>query len=288
MYQTKILTAQEEIEKVTSMKSSSMEQNQYLAQAIHKKQIKLEDCYILEHNHEIYARAVIMNDCYLGLYTLESISQEQANEFLGNILKKYPNREFTTQLYSDKKNYDIVYSSLLANRFKDLIHKESYTLNVSSVYNDSKLSFKSIESTGEKLLVDLFSDVAKDNKDNTILKQIKEKGLYNGSKDFFLELKQVDFKKELWVIAYFNDKPIGFVIIQNLTESDGGIGYIGIVPEYRGNHFSSDLLLKAINLAQQYNIKKLIADIDIENHPMRNNLLNCGFKLDCTETVFFR
>lgn len=288
MYQTKILTTQEEIEKVTSMKSSSMEQNQYLAQAIQNKQIRLEDCYILEHNHEIYARVIIMNDCYLGLYTLESISQEQANEFLANILRKFPNREFTTDLYSDKKNYDTVYSSLLTNGFKDLIHKESYTVNVSPVYNESKLSFKSIESTGEKLLVDLFTDVAKDNKDNTILKQIKEKGFYDGSKDLFLELKQIDFKKELWLIAYFNDKPVGFIIVQSLTERDGGIGYIGIVPEYRGNHFSCDLLFKAINLAHQYNIKKLIADIDVENHPMRNNLLSCGFKLDCTETVFFR
>jgi hypothetical protein len=58
MYQTKILTTQEEIEKVTSMKSSSVEQNQYLAQAIQNKQIRLEDCYILEHNYEIYARAI--------------------------------------------------------------------------------------------------------------------------------------------------------------------------------------------------------------------------------------
>jgi len=287
-FNIKTLTTQDEINKITSMPSSSPEQNQYLKQAIEDGEIKLEDCYILENNNEILARAIIMNDCYLGLYTLENIHKEIANGFLGNILKRYPNREFRTDLYSDKKNYTAVYSSLLENGFKDIIHKESYTIQVKQVCNDSKLLFKDIEPTDEKLLVDLLIQVGEDNKDSTILKEVKEKGLYDASRDFFLELKQMDFQRELWIIAYLKNEPIGFVIVQRLTKSDAGIGYIGVVPKYRGNRFSNDLLLKAINIAHQYKIKKLIADIDVENYPMRNNLLNCGFALDCTQTVFFK
>lgn len=288
LFITKVLETQEEICKVTSMPSSSPEQNHYLKQAIQEGEIKPEDCYILKHVHEIVGRAIIMNEYYLGLYTLENIEQEIANEFLANVLKRYHDREFRTDLYSDKKNYKIVFSSLLANGFKDLIHKESYTIEVRPVDKDSKLSFKPVDTNKEMLLVDLFIKAAKDNKDSTVLKEIKEKGLKNGSRDFFLELKQADFERDLWVIAYYNNEPAGFVIVQRLTESDAGIGYIGVVPEYRGNHFSRDLLYKAINLSCQYGIKKLIADIDVENYPMRNNLLNCGFRLDCTETVFFR
>lgn len=288
-FKTKILTTQEEINKVTSMSSSSPEQNQYLKQAIQHGEIKLEDCYILEHNHKIVGRAIIMYDCYLGLYTLENIGQEYANEFLANILKKYPNKEFQTDLYSDKKNYEIVYASLLANGFKDLIHKESYTINVSPVHENSSLAFKSVEPTDEKLLVDLFVQAVKDNKDSTILKEIKEKGLYDGSRDFFLELKEIDFQRDLWVIAYYKNEPIGFIIVQQFAENEAGsIGYIGVVPKYRGNNFSQDLLLKAINISHNRKITKLIADIDVGNYPMRNNLLNCGFTLDCTETVFYR
>lgn len=285
-FKTKVLTTQEEIDKVTSMQSSSPEQNYYLKQAIQDGEVKLEDCYILEHNHQVLARAIIMNGCYLGLYTLENISEESANEFLANVLKQYPNRKFRTDLYSDKKNYNIVFSSLLANGFKDITHKESYTIQVTPVYKDSKLSFKAIDSNDETLLVDLFIQTSRDNKDSSILKEIKEKGLKDGSRDFFLELKQLDFKRELWSIAYFENKPIGFIIITRLTDSDAGIGYIGVVPEYRGNHFSQDLIFKAISLAYQYKIKKLIADIDVENYPMRNNLINCGFTLDCTEISF--
>lgn len=285
---TKTITTQEEIDKVTSMASSSPEQNQYLKQAIQDSKIKLEDCHFLEHNHHVLARAIIMYDCYLGLYTLENIDQEIANEFLANVLKRYPNREFQADLYSDKRNYKAIYTSLLANGFKDLIHKESYTIQVAPVYKDSKLSFKSMESNDEALLVDLFIKVVKDNKDSTILKEIKEKGIYEGSRDFFMELKQIDFQRKLWVIAYLENDPIGFVIIQRLTESDAGIGYIGVVPEYRGNHFTQDLLFESINLAYQYKIKKLIADIDVENYPMRTNLLSCGFTMDCTETLFIK
>ncbi len=287
-FKTKILTTKEEIDKVTSMQSSSSEQNHYLKQAIQYGKIKLEDCYILEHNHEVLARATIMNGCYLGLYTLENVGQEKANEFLEKVLKQYPNRKFRTDLYSDKKNYDTVFSSLLANGFKDIIHKESYTIQVAPVHRDSKLSFKAIDLNDETLLVDLFIQTSRDNKDSKILKEIKEKGLKDGSRDFFLELKQLDFERKLWVMAYFENKPIGFIIITRLTDSDAGIGYIGVVPEYRGNHFSQDLLYKAINLAYQYKIKKLIADIDVENYPMRNNLINCGFTLDCTEILFLR
>ncbi|WP_346916751.1 GNAT family N-acetyltransferase [Clostridium sp.] len=287
-FKTKILTTKEEIDKVTSMRSSSSEQNYYLKQAIQDGEIKLEDCYILEHNHQVLARAIIMNGCYLGLYTLENIGEENANEFLAKVLKRYPNRKFRTDLYSDKKNYNTVFSSLLANGFKDIVHKESYTIQVTPVYKDSKLSFKAIDLNDETLLVDLFIQTSRDNKDSLILKGIKEKGLKDGSRDFFLELKHLDFERELWVIAYFENKPIGFIIITRLTDSDAGIGYIGVVPEYRGNHFSQDLLYKAINLAYQYKIKKLIADIDVENYPMRNNLINCGFTLDCTEILFLR
>lgn len=285
---TKTITTQEEIDKVTSMASSSPEQNQYLKQAIQDGKVKLEDCYFLEHNHHVLARAIIMYDCYLGLYTLENIDQEIANEFLANVLKRYPNREFQADLYSDKRNYKAIYTSLLANGFKDLIHKESYTIQAAPVYKDSKLSFKSMESNDEALLVDLFIKVVKDNKDSTILKEIKEKGIYEGSRDFFMELKQIDFQRKLWVIAYLENDPIGFIIIQRLTESDAGIGYIGVVPEYRGNHFTRDLLFESMSLAYQYKIKKLIADIDVENYPMRTNLLSCGFTMDCSETLFIK
>lgn len=287
-FKTKILSTQEEIDKVTSMASSSPEQNQYLKQAIQDGRIKLEDCYILVHNNQILARVIIMNDSYLGLYTVENIDQEDANEFIGNILKRHPNREFTTDLYSDKKNYKVIYSSLLANGFKDLIKKESYSIQVTPVYKDSRLSYKPVETNDETLLVDLFIKVVKDNKDSTILKEVKEKGLHDGSRDFFLELKETDFQRNLWLIAYLDNKPVGFVIVQRFTETDAGISYIGVVPEYRGDHFSEEILYKAINIAHQCEIRKLIADIDVENYPMRNNLLSCGFTLDCTETVFFK
>lgn len=288
MFRTKVAENPEEILKAASMPSSSMEQNQYLSQAVINGEIKPEECHLLLHKDEIVGRAVIFNDYYLGLYTLEDIEQEDANEFLENVLKKYPGRKFRTDLYSDKKNYKTVFSSLLENGFRDLIHKESYTINVAPVDRESKLSFKAIDSNEEELLVDLFIRAARDNRDSTVLKEIEEKGLKKGSRDFFLELKETDYERDLWVIAYYNNEPAGFVIIQRLTDSDAGIGYIGVVPEYRGNHFSEDLLYRAINLSCQYGIRKLIADIDVENHPMRNNLLSCGFKLDCRETVLFK
>lgn len=287
-FETKMITTQDEIYKATSMPSSSQEQNQYLRQAIQDKEIKLEHCYILVHNHQIVARAIIINDCYLGLYTLENIGQEEANEFLARVLKKYPNKELSTDLYSDKKNCKIIYASLLANGFKDVIHKESYTIQPAPVYRNSKLSFKSMDSKDENLLTHLFIQTAKDNKDSTVLKEIKEKGLKKASSDFISELKQLDFKRELWVIAYLKNEPIGFVIVQRLMEGIAGVGYIGVMPEYRGNNFSQDLLSKAINLSYEYKIKKLIADIDVENYPMRNNLINSGFTMDCSETVFFK
>lgn len=287
-FKTKVLTTQEEIDKVTSMQSSSSEQNYYLKKAIQQGDIKLEDCYILEHNHQVLARAIIMDDCYLGLYTLENIDEGNANEFLSKVLKQYPNRKFSTDLYSDKKNYNLTFSSLLANGFKDINHKESYTIEVTPVDKESRLSFKAMDLNDETLLVDLFIQTSRDSKDSIIIKKIKEKGLKDGSKDFFLELKQLDFQRELWVIAYFENKPVGFIIITRLTDNDAGIGYIGVVPQYRGNHFSQDLLFNAIDLAYLHKIKKLIADIDVENYPMRNNLINCGFTLDCSEIVFLR
>lgn len=287
-FETTILKTKEEIEKTASMPASSPEQNRCLKLDIESGNIKPEDCYILKYRDKIIGRTVIIEGSYLAYYTLEDISQESANEFLANVLKKYPGREFRTDLYSDKKNYELVYSSLLANGFKDMIHKESYTIKVFPVNINSKLTFKEAEPADEDLLVDLFMKVAEDNKDKTVLKEISEKGLYDASREFVMELRELNYEKKLWNIAYFDNKPAGFVIVQAFSDDDGGIGYIGVLPEYRGNHFSSDLLYKAINLASEYKMKKLIGDIDVDNQPMRNNLLSCGFKLDCSETVFFK
>lgn len=288
-FEIKVIETKEEIEKATSMQASSPEQNQCLKQDIEVGNIRTEDCYILKYKDQVAARTVILDGSYLGYYTLENISQENANQFLANVLKRYPDREFRTDLYSDKKNYAAVYSSLLSNGFRDAVHKESYTIKVSNVLKESRLTFKGAGPDDEKLLVGLFMKVAENNKDNTVLKEIREKGLYNASKEFVMELKELNYEKKLWVIAYFEGKPAGFVIVQAFSDNEsGGIGYIGVLPEYRGNHFSRDLLYKAVNLASEYKMDKLIGDIDVDNQPMRNNLLSCGFKLDCSETVFFK
>lgn len=70
-----------------------------------------------------------------------------------------------------------------------------------------------------------------------------------------------------------------------MTEGIGGINYIGVIPEKRGQGYINHLVIEGVKTLKDNNIKKVIADIDVKNYPLDKVLQKQGFKLDCTMLV---
>lgn len=80
-YSIKHPTNKNEITQMVNMPSSSLEQNEFLAQGIIRKTILPKDCFILIMNRKVLGRGVINGD-FISCYTLEIIEQSIANDFI--------------------------------------------------------------------------------------------------------------------------------------------------------------------------------------------------------------
>jgi RimJ/RimL family protein N-acetyltransferase len=78
----------------------------------------------------------------------------------------------------------------------------------------------------------------------------------------------------VWETAWIDGRLMGFV--QPLLYTDehrdghpmGTIGYIGVVPEQRGNGFALDLLARATRRLIDLGVWRIVCDTDTENTPM--------------------
>ena len=116
--------------KMTSMPSSSLAQNQALADSIACGEIVLTDCYLLLEHDEVKARAVIMKDIsYIGYLTIEAITTKELQTFLQEIQKELnPKQNWFCDVYSDKKHFPIIQQAL-HQCFAICIERESYTIS---------------------------------------------------------------------------------------------------------------------------------------------------------------
>mgnify|MGYP006275912223 CR=1 FL=1 len=105
-------------------------------------------------------------------------------------------------------------------------------------------------------------------------KQGAEKAAYNHLKSY----KSIDNALNNMFLAYKNDEIIGLIIPQLLKDDLGAINYIGVIPAERGKGYVIDLLDKGIRNLLKRNVNKILADIDVLNFPMENDLKKLGFK----------
>jgi ribosomal protein S18 acetylase RimI-like enzyme len=103
-------------------------------------------------------------------------------------------------------------------------------------------------------------------------------------------LLMIDRNQVLWTVALVNGKPAGFVIPQMVAPQTGAINYIGVLPEYRGRGLSRELLKCGTANLLESGANSVIADIDMENHPMAASLPKVGYRkaseLECYLHIF--
>jgi ribosomal protein S18 acetylase RimI-like enzyme len=170
--------------------------------------------------------------------------------------------------------------------------KHCYVLtDFDTVYDyDKQLVFKTLDQVGEERFIDAIKHVTVDTLDRADQSDVDTLGAEEAAKDYYTILKSIDDNPQQWVLAYdTNDHLIGLVVAQNLSEKTGCINYIGVVPEYRGNNYSKDLVIKATELLGRVkSVERIVAEVDARNFPLEKTLGALQFKKSKTMWVYHK
>lgn len=254
---------------------------------------KLEWCFVVEDHGNILGRliyGVFDNSLKMLDIWMKNFNDETKEKLLSDSLKIMKVKEFNNvecHLYSDKNNFQQYVKALTAVEFKVTQEKKSFVWEeevINSLLGD--LYFSTLEQVGSQEFINAIEKVTAGTLDEDDLAWVKEFGSKEAAIKYFNLLKDIDYNEGWWKLAYNEQQELlGLVVPQRLTEDIGGINYIGVVPEKRGQGYINHLVIEGVKTLKDNNIKKVIADIDIKNYPLDRVLPKQGFKLDCTMLV---
>ena len=150
----------------------------------------------------------------------------------------------------------------------------------------SRLKFKAAKKLSYEVLLSIIGRVMESSIYVSDRKQVLERGSRQAARKFLSESKDGFFyQDEWWQIGFSSDdRIVGFVfpVIYPDCARDGleeaTIYYIGVLPEYRGQGFAADLLLKGTRVLQDVGVWRVFCDTDANNIPMISAFKRVGYQ----------
>ncbi len=150
----------------------------------------------------------------------------------------------------------------------------------------SRLEFKVAKTLGYEVLLSTVAQVMELSLDARDQKQVSKYGSDQAAEKFITEAKDGFFYQDQWwqVGVNSDSKVVGFifpVIYENSTKDgreEATIYYIGVLPQYRGQGFGTDLLLKGTSVLQDVGVWRVFCDTDVNNIPMISTFKEVGYQ----------
>ncbi len=149
-----------------------------------------------------------------------------------------------------------------------------------------RLDYKAITQLNNDVFISLVAQVIEQSLDASDKKKVSEYGATQAAKEFIAEAKKgFVYKAEWWKVGINHDGAIvGFVlpVIYEGYKKDGleeaTIYYIGVLPKYRRQGFSIDLLLEGTKTLQEIGVWRVFCDTDVNNKPMISTFEKVGYR----------
>ncbi|HEV8190477.1 MAG TPA: GNAT family N-acetyltransferase, partial [Ktedonobacterales bacterium] len=169
----------------------------------------------------------------------------------------------------------------LLERYRFTLVRETYRFDWHAYQElpppSPRLHFRSLAEVGEAAFLAAIVRVSEGTLDRSIAMERQEKGPARQARDLFTPLQQLGYEPERWQLAYTPDGSLVGLHMPTMSPTAATIGYIGVVPEQRGQGYIDDLLAQLTRTLAQASAERIIADTDVGNFPMAGAFRRAGY-----------
>jgi len=142
-----------------------------------------------------------------------------------------------------------------------------------------RLKFRSLSDVGEYSFEQAVGQVTVGTLDRADRARLKKNGAAETASWYMRILRAGGCEPTDWLLGYLADGRLcGLVVPRRLSDREGTIDYLGVVPELRGSGYGFDLLAKGTALLQAKGFKTVVVETDSENLPFQAELERAGYR----------
>lgn len=139
------------------------------------------------------------------------------------------------------------------------------------------IQFRSLSEVGEAAFIDAIMRGSASTLDRQIAQERADFGPYLQAKEIFHDLQSMSYEAHWWELAYTPENELIGFVMPTKSPTFATIGYIGVLPEFRGRGYVDVLLNRGVISLVQSGERFIRADTDLHNEPMANSFLRAGF-----------
>jgi RimJ/RimL family protein N-acetyltransferase len=109
---------------------------------------------------------------------------------------------------------------------------------------------------------------------------IERDGLEASARQELDHLRWLPSPRSWWLLAYERGGDVVGFVVPGYHHSDPLIGYVGVVPEHRGNGYAYDLLVEATHRLADRGVDRIVAGTDVTNIPMAATFARAGYPVE--------
>ncbi|MBN6052492.1 GNAT family N-acetyltransferase, partial [Nonomuraea sp. RK-328] len=131
----------------------------------------------------------------------------------------------------------------------------------------------------DEVILDVFRRIHQGSLDAHARRTIAESGLDAAAREELDLLRWLPSPREWWRLAYTPDGDLVGLTVPAANHSAAIVGFIGVVPEHRGNGYAYDLLAEATHMLAAEGVDRIVAGTDQANLPMAAAFAKAGYPI---------
>lgn len=158
--------------------------------------------------------------------------------------------------------------------------------DISPKLSNKQVIFQSLQEVGEAAFIEAIRRVSERTLDRQIEQDRQLLGELEQAKDMFDLLKRMKSEPAWWELAFTPAGDLIGLVMPTESPTYATIGYIGVVPEQRGQGYIQTLLQRGTSTLCEAGATEIRADTDVNNKPMAAAFCNAGYRQFATRREY--
>jgi GNAT superfamily N-acetyltransferase len=134
------------------------------------------------------------------------------------------------------------------------------------------------EPADDEAFVDVFIRVSEGSLDAATAREIARLGAEGAAREELAMYKSMPGDRDWWRLAYNGEGELAGFAIPSANAAGPVVGYLGVLPEHRGQGLSDDLLAEITHQLAESGAEQIRADTDFGNVPMAKSFERQGYR----------